>query len=376
MVAVKKVIIIGGGIGGMTLAVALQRAGIQCRVIESSARGESIGTGINLLSNALRALDKVGLADICIAKGFGWDKLNTFDGTGKLLNVVTSPRTFRPDCPSAVGIMRGRLADLLEEPAKAGGARIDYGITAEVSGQDENGAMVSLSDGTSDRADLVVAADGAYSRTRGAIFGNEFKATYTGQGGWRYTVARPSSLTGLTLYRHGGQTVGALPLSQELCYYFFLENTPTRVRMPEEKLPELFRERLAPFTAPDIRQAVEAMTPSSHISYRSYDTLLMPEPWYKGRVVLLGDAAHAMTPQLTSGGGMAIEDAIVLAEELSKYSDVSEALQAYSTRRGRRVSGILNTSVQICKLEQVPGNTGEQAMKLMMQGHQMLEQAF
>jgi 2-polyprenyl-6-methoxyphenol hydroxylase-like FAD-dependent oxidoreductase len=360
----------------MTLALALQRAGVQCRVIEGGARGDRLGTGISLLGNALRALDKVGLADICIEKGFGWDKVHTFDGTGKLLNEFTSPRTFRPDSPSAIGIMRNRLAEILEEHARSGGARIDYGTTAEVSGQDENGAIVSLSDGTSDRGDLVVAAEGVYSRTRGAIFGDEVKPTYTGQGGWRYTAPRPSNLAGLILYRLGGRAVGGLPLSQKLCYYFFLENPPTHVRIPEEKLPELLRERLAPFTAPELRNAVEAMTPSSHISYRPFDVLLMPQPWYKGRIVLLGDAAHALTPQLTSGGGMAIEDAIVLTEELSKSSDLSEALQAYSTRRGRRVSAIYDISLQICQLEQMPSNTGERSMQLLMQGYGMLAQPF
>ena len=145
------------------------------------------------------------------------------------------------------------------------------------------------------------------------------RPVYSGQGVWRYTIPRPADVNGLTLHRtRDGAVVGALPLSEDDCYLFYLENTAEHVHMPPDRLGELLRERLAPFSAPMIRDAVEGMDASRHISFRPIDHVLLPAPWHQGRVVLLGDAAHALTPQLTSGGGMAIEDAVVLCEELAR----------------------------------------------------------
>ena len=123
----------------------------------------------------------------------------------------------------------------------------------------------------------------------------------------------PKHLHGLVLMRNqAGQAAGAIPLSDELCYVFILENAAERVRMDDAKLPELMADRLHAFTAPLMRAAAEAI-PDGNLTYRPFDIMLMPTPWHRGRVVLIGDAAHSLTPQMTSGGGLALEDAVVLS---------------------------------------------------------------
>lgn len=375
MKAQYSVLVIGGGIGGMTVAHGLARAGMQVRVIEMGQRATQQGTGIFLLGNTLRALDKLGLADACIAAGTGWDEVSVRDEAGNEIRLQRQPRTFRPDAPGAIGVMRTKLAEVLEAHAIASGVRIDYRTTVDTFEQGADGVSYQLSTGEVGRCDLLVAADGTYSKTRAKVFGADFKPVYAGQGAWRFTVERLSSFDGFALYQHkNGRTVGCLPLSEELCYYFFLETCKEHVHMPEAELSALFRERLEPFSAPELREAIKRCDGSRYVSYRPFDILLMPAPWYKGRVALLGDAAHALTPQLTSGGGMAIEDAAVLTEELSSRPSIEDALAAYSERRYARVKRIYDTSLAVCQAEQ--NQDGARAVEILMQGYGLLAQPF
>lgn len=377
MASQHNVLIVGGGIAGMTLAHGLARAGSDVRVVESGQRTDQQGTGISLLGNALRALDRVGLADSCMAAGSGWDTVSVRNDAGEIVNERRPPRTFRPDAPGAIGIMRPKLAEVLEARALASGARIDYRTTVEDFEQDGSGVSYRLSTGETGRCDLLVAADGTYSKTRLKVFGNEYQPTYAGQGAWRFTVERPPEFDGLVLYKHrDGRAVGGLPLSDKLCYYFFLENAKVHAHMPQERLSEMFRERLEGFSAPDLRAVIGSCDGTRYISYRPFDILFMPQPWHRGRVVLVGDAAHSVTPQLTSGGGMAIEDAVVLTEELSQQACIDDALVAYGQRRGERVKRVFDISLAICQAEQDPHADGQRAVELLFEGYGVLAQPF
>ena len=374
MPAVRDVVIVGGGIGGLTLAVALRRAGIGARIIEKGNRAARLGTGISLLGNALRALDLIGLADTCIASGRGYDCVKTYDAAGVLLDEIRPPRTFRPDRPGAFGIMRPVLADILEAEATSAGARIDFETTVTAIEPLADRVDLTLSTGERLRADVVVGADGAYSATRTEIFGDALKPVYCGQGGIRYTVPRPDHMDGISFYRaRTGEAVGAIPLSQELCYLFVLESGERHGRLSGEQLAEIWRQRVVPFTAPELVRSAETVDASSPISYRPFDVLMMPLPWHRGRVVLIGDAVHSMSPQLTSGGGMAIEDAVLLAEALDGASDVEMALTEFEMRREPRVRPILETSLGICRIEQNPSFDGHrEAIDLLSKGYQLL----
>jgi 2-polyprenyl-6-methoxyphenol hydroxylase-like FAD-dependent oxidoreductase len=372
-----EIVVVGGGIGGMTLAHAAARAGIGVTVVEASHRDDQQGTGISLLGNALRALDEVGLADAVIARGTGWDVVSNRDGDGNVVHEVRPPRTFRPDAPGAIGVMRTDLADVLAEHALASGAEIQYRTTVTSFENAEDGLRYELSDGTSGRCDVLVAADGVYSPTRAAAFGPDLVPTYVGTGAWRFTVERPDSIDGLAMYHsRTGSMVGCLPLRDDLCYFFSLEHSVERPHFADADLRPIFRERLSLFDAPEIRHVSELVDSDRYLTFRPFDALLVPAPWHRGRVVLLGDAAHSMTPQLTSGGGMAIEDAVVLADELARHDDAIAALAAYSTRRYDRVKKIFDTSYAVCMVEQQPVPDPQRAVELLMEGHGVLAQPY
>lgn len=378
MAAVRNVTIIGGGIAGLTLAVALRRIGVEVRIIEKGDRANRLGTGISLLGNALRALDRIDLADRCIEAGYGYDCVKTRDAAGKLLDEIRPPRTFRDDRPGAFGIMRPVLADILETTGIGMGARIDFDTTVTAMEQLDDGVALRLSTGEDLRTDLVVGADGVYSLTRAALLGDDRKPEYCGQGGIRCTAPRPKDMDGVTFYRgETGSPVGAIPLSQDKCYYFVLESGARHGHLSHRETAEIWRRRMADFSAPELQETALNAYDNGSISYRPFDVLMMPRPWHKGRIVLIGDAVHSMSPQLTSGGGMAIEDAVVLAEELAETRGIDEALMAFDARREPRVRPILETSLKICLNEQQPSMEGHKAsMDLLQHGYALLAADF
>lgn len=376
MAAVKNALVVGAGIGGLTAAIALRRKGIACRVVEIGKPSDRLGTGIMLLGNALRALDVLGLADGCIDAGCPYEHVVWYDEAGNLISENRVQNLFRADRPGNVGIMRPVLGDMLQANAIELGAKIDFETTVDDIEQTDGSVLVRLSTGEQIETDLVVAADGAYSKTRKMVFGPDFVPEYCGQGCWRYTTLRSEKLYGMTFYRiPKGKALGGLPLSQTHCYYFFLDNEPQATHRPNDQLMTLFRSRVAPYTAPELLKAWSLMDEHSHISYRPFDILLMPDPWYKGRVVLIGDAAHSLTPQLTSGGGMAIEDAVVLAEELAGGPDLQRALDGFMRRRSGRVKSIYETSLAICRNEQTVYDN-DLAWKLLQKGFETLAAPF
>jgi 2-polyprenyl-6-methoxyphenol hydroxylase-like FAD-dependent oxidoreductase len=233
---------------------------------------------------------------------------------------------------------------------------------------------VTLSDGRTERADILVAADGAYSHIRQMAFGNDHHPLYAGQGVWRYTVPRPKTLDGFTIFRAegGAASVGCLPLAEDLAYFFILESPVEPVRVREAELAARLSERLAPYSAPELVEARAMVGEDRHISFRRFDILLMPQPWHRGRIVLLGDSAHSLTPQLTSGGGMAVEDSVVLADELDGCTDIERAFTAYGQRREGRVRPIYDNSLRICELEKGHPSDATEAVTLFVESFKLL----
>jgi 2-polyprenyl-6-methoxyphenol hydroxylase-like FAD-dependent oxidoreductase len=371
-----RAVVIGGGIAGLSAATGMARHGVQVDVVEAASPKEGTGAGISLLGNALRALDELHLADPCLEGGYGFDTIDIVDGEGNILMSDRAPRTFRPDRPASFGILRSMLHKVLANGATAGGTRLHYETTLTSLVQDRDGVDVTLSSGQEIRADLVVAADGTYSATRASVFGDAVVPEYAGQGAWRITFPRPAELQGLVLMRNrAGQAGGAIPLSESSCYVFILENSVDRVRMSDDQLPELMAERLAGFSAP-LMAAAAASLGNASVTYRPFDILLMPKPWHRGRVVLIGDAAHSLTPQMTSGGGLALEDSVVLARLIGTGQAIPDALDAFSAARFPRVKQVYDASLQICQWEQLADYDRSMMQQLMGQTHAFLAGAF
>lgn len=366
---IESALVAGGGIAGMVAAIGLARRGVRVHVIEAARPEDQLGTGINLQNNALRALDEVGVLQECVVQGFGWNEIVMRDGeTGEALATLAQPWPHDDSRPGALGIMRTTLAEILQRHALAAGAKITYQTKITSISQDEAGVSVELTNGESDRADVLIGADGVYSQVRKAVFPDAPKPSYIGQGVWRFTVPRPKSMDGFSLFKSSiGSTLGFLPLSQELAYYFVLETTDEPIRVPADQAAQMMAERLKHFHAPMVEDVLPCLDGSWHVSYRPFDVMFLPDAWHSGRVTLVGDAAHSLTPQLTSGAGMAIEDAVVLVDELTKDTPVKAALAAYSARRIPRASLVYRNSLIICETEKTPSADASHGPRLMVE---------
>jgi 2-polyprenyl-6-methoxyphenol hydroxylase-like FAD-dependent oxidoreductase len=353
MPAASSVLIVGGGIAGLTLAVGLKRAGIHAEIIEQSSDWMVTGMGISLQGPALRALGAIGLRDQCISLGFGYSYFKACDADGNVTGRVSLPQLNGPNCPATIGIMRQSLHFVLKQAVAEAEVPIRLGVTLASLAQSEDHVDVEFDDATEGRYDLVVGADGANSKVRDLIFGPEFRPKYTGQAVWRATVRRPQEVHARYSFYGPHNKAGFNPVSQEQMYIYLQQNLPTFVRLPAADLPIAMRNQLADFRGP-LAAAREEITTPDQIVYRPVTSHILPSPWYRGRVILIGDAAHTITPQMAVGAGIAIEDSVVLATVLQSRSSVPDSLQSFMDRRYARCRMIVENSRQLGEWEKRP----------------------
>lgn len=341
-----RILIVGGGIGGLTSAIALCRKGYEVEVIERDPDWSVYGVGIIQQGNVVRAMTELGLIDDYINAGFGFDRVQVYIPTGVCVADIPTPRLVE-GYPGNVGIGRRALHKVLGDRAKEAGADIRLGITISTLVDDGEGVAVTFSDGSSGIFDLVVGADGLYSQTRGMIFPDAPKPEFTGQSVWRYNFKRTPDVIGLQAYE--GQTgIGLVPLSDELMYMYVTTPEPDNPWYAKEDLASTMRSKIAGVPSPAIQALVGQITEDDEVVYKPLEWMFLEGAWHKGRVVLLGDAVHATTPHLGQGAGMAIEDALVLADELVKADTLDAALTAYRDRRFERCRYIVESSRAIC----------------------------
>ena len=345
MIRDDRVLVIGGGIGGLTTAIALCRKGALVDVIERDSEWSVYGVGIIQQANVLRAMSELDLLGDYLDAGFGYDHVEVFIPTGERVARIPSHRLI-DGYPANVGISRRALHKVLGDRVKAAGAKVRLGVTVTSLVDDGEGVDVVCSDGSEARYDIVVGADGLYSETRRLILPDAPEPEFTGQAVWRYNFKRPESVTGMQVYE-GRTGVGLVPLSPDLMYMYVTTPEPDNPRYPRTQLAATMRRKLAG-AAPAIAALADQITDDDGVVYRPLESLLMEGDWHRGRVVLVGDAVHATTPHLGQGGGMAIEDAIVLAEELERHDTPEAAFRAYRDRRFDRCAYIVNASRAIC----------------------------
>lgn len=340
-----NVLIVGGGIGGLSAAIALRRKGHSVQVIEKDPAWSVYGVGIIQQSNVVRAMDQLGVLDAFLDAACGFDAVEIYIPDGTRVARIPTP-TLVEGRPSNVGIGRRALQQVLGDSAKALGVEIRLGLTVETLEQDEASVSVGFSDGTEGRYDVVVGADGVYSQIRGMVLPDAEIPSFTGQSVWRYNFPRAEGLDALHVY-NGPTGVGLVPMSTDTMYMYATTPEPDNPRYPVAGLAARMRAKLAA-TAPAIRQLAEDITDDEGVVYRPLEGMMIHGPWHSGRVVLLGDAVHATTPHLGQGAGMAVEDALVLAEELSAHDRPESAFTAYRTRRYERCRYIVEASLAIC----------------------------
>jgi 2-polyprenyl-6-methoxyphenol hydroxylase-like FAD-dependent oxidoreductase len=346
MSAVSRVLVVGAGSAGCSVAAVLARAGIEVELVEIHDDVTAIGSGITVQGNALAVLREIGAWERAEAHGFGFDRTGFILPDGSVLAEIEDIRTGGDDLPATVGMERPKLALALVETAEAAGAHFRFGTTVTVLDDGEDGVDVDFSDGTRSRFDLVIGADGVRSSVR-SLIGIETEPTPTGMGIWRVFTSRPASVTRTDLcYAGPCYIAGVCPTGPDSMYAYLVEAKQDRTHLnPDECLAHM-RELAAAYHGPwdDVR---DRMTDPDGVNYTWFEQMLLDPPWWRGRVVLIGDAAHTCPPTIAQGVAQAMEDALVLGQTLLAHDDLESALEAFMERRFDRVAMVVQASVQV-----------------------------
>lgn len=338
-----EILVIGGGIGGLTAAIALRQQGHRVSVIERDPEWSVYGVGIIQQGNVLRAMRQLGLLDDYLLSAVGFDFVAVHAPDGTLVAKVPSPRLVE-GCPANVGIGRRALHKVLGDRVIGTGAEVRLGLTAERFDDDGAAVSVRFSDGSAGCFNLVIGADGVHSQTRRQLFPDSPEPQFTGQSVWRYNLPRPVDLDSLHVY-NGPIGAGLVPMSGTAMYLYLTTPEPDNPRYSHRGLAAVMRAKVPVALA----TLAEQITDDAEVVYRPLEVVLVEGPWHKGRIALLGDAVHATTPHLGQGAGMAIEDAIVLAEEIERHDTPEAAFAAYRDRRFERCRYIVEESLAICR---------------------------
>jgi 2-polyprenyl-6-methoxyphenol hydroxylase-like FAD-dependent oxidoreductase len=339
-----KVLIVGAGIGGLTAAIALRRAGIDAEVFERAPQLLDVGAGISLWPNAVKGLDKLGVGPPVRAAAVASYVGGIHTWRGALLAPADADEVAREFGAPMVILHR---ADLLATLHRAAGPEtVRLGVTATAFREDTDGVSLALEGGETARGAALIGADGIRSTIRGQLF-PDAKPRFAGQKAWRGVVgfAAPPGAGFWGETWGAGARFGLLPMVNDRVYWYAtrnaIENEP---EMPDGRRAELLR-LFGSWHAP-IGALIAATDEGAILRNDLYDLPPM-QTWSRGRVTLLGDAAHATTPNLGQGGCQAIEDAVVLARALSQTADVEAALQAYEAQRIARANRIIELSRRV-----------------------------
>jgi 2-polyprenyl-6-methoxyphenol hydroxylase-like FAD-dependent oxidoreductase len=351
---VQRALIVGGGIGGMSAAIALRKIGVEVDVIDIDPEWRVYGAGITITGPTLRAFRQLGLLDAVGREGFFFEQIHFYSQDGTFLNAMETP-VLEAGVPPGGGIMRPILHRIMSERTIAEGAKVRLGLTLSDFVEDAHGVEARFSDGSTGRYDLIVGADGSHSTLRDRLFPEAPKLKFTGQGCWRLLAARDPEVTcSQIFFGPNNVKVGINPCGPDHVYMFATLAMPGNPFIGEAELVDRMRQIIAPFGG-QIRQIHDAMGPESSVNYRPLFATLVPPPWNVGRVGLIGDAVHATTPHLASGAGISVEDGLVLAQEMAVADTVAAGWTAFTARRFERARLVVENSLEISRIEQEAG---------------------
>ena len=377
MTAVQKVAVAGSGVAALATAIQLAKAGVEVDVFEAAPALSALGSGISLQGNALRVFDALGAWDEIREAGYVFEGLHLrAPGPGApVVAQLPDVKSGGPDYPAAMGMPRPDLARILFAHAEKAGANIRFGAKVTAITQTDAGVEVFVNDESAGVYDLLVGADGLNSTVRDLI-GIETKPEPTGMGIWRSFVSRPAEVERSELY-YGGPVyiAGYTPTGEDSMYAFLVEKAQDRVGLSDEEAARIMVEESRAYDGPwnSIRADLEA---GAHANYTWFTKHIVPAPWNRERVVIIGDAAHSCPPTIAQGAAQALEDALVLTELLVARDELDAALwDEFHARRIPRATSVVEASVQLGQW-QIDGNRDADAPGLIFGiAHKMAEPA-
>ncbi|MBB3083633.1 FAD-dependent oxidoreductase [Geodermatophilus sabuli] len=360
MPAVNSVLVVGAGLAGTATAIRLAEAGVAVDLVEIRPEATALGSGITLQGNALRELRTLGVWEQVRSAGYAFDVtgIRAPDPAGTVVAEIPDAKTGGPDLPAAMGMPRPELARILVDRAVEVGVKVRLGTTHTELRQDDDGVDVTFADGGTGRYDLVVGADGVRSWTRRAL-GIDLETKAVGMGIWRAFGPRPASVTRTDLYYGGPSFIaGYCPTGQDSLYAYIVEPAQDRSTLTPEQQLATMRELSQAYHGPwdEIRAT---LTDPGRVNYTWFETHVLPAPWNRGRVVLIGDAAHTCPPTIAQGGAQALEDAYALTDLLLTRDAVDADLwDAFTARRFERASTVVEASNQVAQwqLDHIQGD--------------------
>jgi len=372
---VSRVLVVGGGIAGGVLSLALAQRGVEVVLVDLRRTLGGVGHGITLQGNALKAFRAVGIYDRLAERGFPFSHLRLKTADGHVIAEIPTPPMGGPELPGTMGAVRGDIADILAEEVAAAG--VDVRLETTVTQIDDRGDCVvaTLSDGSTETVDLLVGADGIRSKVRSMI-GIEAEPKPVGMGIWRTVAKRPAEMDCSELYYGGPKyKAGYTPISDDLCYAFLLEENLDRSFVGEGPNGALLKERGQGYGG-IWGQVRDSLADDAVVNYQWIEAIRVDSPWYRGRTIIIGDAAHACPPLIAQGAAMCAEDAVVLAEMLTSGDKIDDVLPGFMERRFPRVKMVLDASLTLADWEIHPDTPGADPGRVMGQTlHALVEPA-
>lgn len=368
-----RVLIQGGGIGGLIAATALAQRGADVDVVERRPTASVLGVGLIQPPNALRVMAEIGVLADCLAAGYQADGLQVVGPDGTV--VMRAPAPPAGDLPAASnGIQRRDLCRILLNAAVKAGARLFHGATTAAITEDGDGVTVTFRGASappSGRYDLLAGFDGVRSEVRRHLFGDKYEPRLTGFSVWRVSLPRPAELERTVFSFAGPVKATLIPLSAGDCYLALVapEATPQHgvtgpvIVTQMQGMLSQFGGWIGP-----LRDVIEDQ---GSAAYGPIEQVTVAEPWARGCVLIGGDAAHATSPHMAQGAAMAAEDAIVLAAELDQGERLDQALDAWYRRRLPRATLVQDYSGALMRQEQgEPTDADLRLLKLPVQAVQ------
>jgi 2-polyprenyl-6-methoxyphenol hydroxylase-like FAD-dependent oxidoreductase len=342
---IRRVLVVGGGVGGLTAAALFARRGVEVVLIERRPAFDIPGVGLGQPANALRVYDALGVLDDILATGFSYDRMFIFDPGRR--PIVENKFLLGDDrVPAFCALSRLQLHEILLGAAQRAAAEIRLGVTVSAIHDTPENVGVEFSTGQRDAFDLLVGFDGIRSTTRLHLVGTAFAPRPSGYGAWRVQAPRPDFVRAMEFMQGVGSKTGAMPLSNNIMYLFHIRPETPGVDFAGEDQARLFKERLAQYGS-YVAEIAASLNSKSDTVYSPIEPLMLPWPWHRGRVVIGGDAAHTVAPHLTQGAAMAAEDAYVLVREvLTDDVPIEARLMRYSTKRYPRCAFVYTFSGQ------------------------------